>query len=253
MTSSGAMAGPLRGWVAPLVVGRSELHGYRCVTRTDDDAGAASSLEEVRSMNEDEVWPAVDTHRRAVVAMLERLTDAQWNQRSLCAEWTVRDVAGHLAWQQNIWTPATVLGMLRARGNMDRAICDIARRHAQRPVEQLIAQLRRIIGTHRAMPTLTPVEFLIDILVHSQDIAVPLRYPLDLPPEPAAVAATRLWTKDTLLPGVKKLKAQRFVATDIDWSVGQGPEVRGPISAILLLFSGRAVAVIDSGKVVLAT
>ena len=204
-------------------------------------------------MNEDEVWQAVDTHRRAVVAMLEGLTDAQWKEPSLCDEWTVRDVAGHLAWQQNIWTPATVLGILRARGNMDRAIRDIACRHARRPVEELIAQIRGIIGTHRAMPTLTPVEFLIDILVHSQDIAVPLRYPLDLPPQPAAVAATRLWTKDTLLPGVKNLKPQRFVATDTDWSVGQGPVVRGPITAILLLFSGRAAAVVDSGKVVLAT
>ena len=202
-------------------------------------------------MNEDEVWQAVDAHRRAVVAMLERLTDEQWEEPSLCDEWTVRDVAGHLAWQQNIWTPATVLGILRARGNMDRAIRDIACRHATRPVEQLIAQIRRIIGTHRAMPSLTHVEFLIDILVHSQDIALPLRYPLDLPPEHAAVAATRLWTKDTLLPGVKNLKTQRFVATDIDWSVGQGPEIRGPITAILLLFSGRAAAVVDNGKIVL--
>jgi uncharacterized protein (TIGR03083 family) len=202
-------------------------------------------------VNEEEVWQAVDVHRRAVVAMLEELTDEQWREPSLCEKWTVRDVAGHLAWQQNIWTPATMLGILRARGNMDRAVCDIARRHAKRPADQLIAQIRRIIGTHRAMPGLTYVEFLIDILVHSQDIAIPLRYPLDLPKEPAASAAARLWMKDTLLPGVKSLKTQRFVATDIDWSVGQGPEVRGPITAILLLFSGRAVAVVDKDKIVL--
>jgi hypothetical protein len=175
-------------------------------------------------MNEDEVWQAVDAHRRSVVAMLEALTDEQWREPSLCEEWTVRDVAGHLAWQQNIWTRATMLGILRARGNMDRAIRDIACRHAKRPVDQLIAQIRRIIGTHRAMPSLTHVEFLIDILVHSQD---------------------------TLLPGVKNLKTQRFVATDIDWSVGHGPEVRGSITAILLLFSGRAAALVDNGKVVL--
>lgn len=203
-------------------------------------------------MNEHEVWQAVDAHRRAVVAMLEGLADEHWREPSLCAEWTVRDVAAHLAWQQNIWTPATVLGFVRARGNVDLAIRDIARRHAKRPVEQLIAQLRRIIGTHRAMPTLTHVEFLIDILVHSQDIAVPLGYPLDLPPEPAAVAATRLWTNDTLLPGVKSVKTQRFVATDIDWSVGDGPEVQGSMTAILLLFAGRAAAVVDHGKVVVA-
>ena len=166
---------------APVGHPRSGIRSVHFITRTDDDAGAAVSPKAVRRMNEAEVWQAVDAHRRAVVAMLEGLTDEQWEEPSLCDEWTVRDVAGHLAWQQNIWTPATVLGILRARGNIDRAVRDIARRHATRPVEQLIAQIRRIIGTHRAMPSLTHVEFLIDILVHSQDIcltaALPARSP----------------------------------------------------------------------------
>jgi uncharacterized protein (TIGR03083 family) len=193
-------------------------------------------------MNEDQVWLAVDAHRLALLELLQRLSDEQWRQPSLCAGWTVRDVAAHLAWQQQVWTPATVLGFLRARGRMDQAIQDIARRHAHRPVEQLIAQFRRTVGTRKPVPSMTCLETLIDTLVHGQDIGIPLGQRLDLAPEAAAVAATRIWTKDTLLPAVKSLKALRFTATDTDWSIGDGPEIRGPITAILLLFTGRPAA-----------
>lgn len=34
----------------------------------------------------------------------------------------------------------------------------------------------------------------------------------------------------------------RLTATDVEWSVGEGPEIRGPISAILLLLTGRRAA-----------
>ena len=33
----------------------------------------------------------------------------------------------------------------------------------------------------------------------------------------------------------------RFVATDADWSVGEGDEVRGPLMAIVLMLTGRPV------------
>jgi hypothetical protein len=33
----------------------------------------------------------------------------------------------------------------------------------------------------------------------------------------------------------------RLVATDTDWSVGEGPELRGPVLSLLLLLTGRQV------------
>ena len=38
------------------------------------------------------------------------------------------------------------------------------------------------------------------------------------------------------------MKGYRVVATDADWSAGAGTEVRGPVGAILLVGSGRLVA-----------
>jgi hypothetical protein len=44
------------------------------------------------------------------------------------------------------------------------------------------------------------------------------------------------------LPSVRKLAGFRLSATDTQWSAGDGPEVRGPIAALLLVCTGRAVA-----------
>ena len=40
----------------------------------------------------------------------------------------------------------------------------------------------------------------------------------------------------------KKLDGFRIVATDVEWEVGDGRMVEGPIEAILLLLNGRPVA-----------
>ena len=40
-------------------------------------------------------------------------------------------------------------------------------------------------------------------------------------------------------------QAYRLVATDLDWSIGGGPEIRGPILALLLLLTGRTAGYAD--------
>ena len=39
-----------------------------------------------------------------------------------------------------------------------------------------------------------------------------------------------------------RLRGVQLVATDVDWSVGAGPAVEGPVEALLLLLTGRAAA-----------
>jgi hypothetical protein len=90
------------------------------------------------------------------------------------------------------------------------------------------------------------LETLTDILVHSQDIAMPLGLDLAMEPAPSALAATRRWdTRGTWLATVNRrlpLEGYRLVATDVDWSRGDGPEVTGPVGALLLLLTGRTAA-----------
>jgi hypothetical protein len=40
----------------------------------------------------------------------------------------------------------------------------------------------------------------------------------------------------------RRLSGLRLAATDVPWSVGDGPAVEGPIAALLLLLTGRSAA-----------
>ena len=88
----------------------------------------------------------------------------------------------------------------------------------------------------------THLEQLIDILVHSQDIAIPLGREVPLPPAAAGVAASRVLTTGFPWQAGKKFAEFRFVATDTDWSFGSGVEVQGPMDALLLVVTDRLVA-----------
>lgn len=193
----------------------------------------------------DELWAMIDAQRERTAALLEQLTDEEWRRPSLCAGWTVRDVAAHLTLQQlGAGDVARFLirhpGLL---GGMNHMINGIARIKAAETTDGLIGEIRGTIGSRRHNLGVTPGETLIDIAVHGQDIAVPLGRELDLPPAIAARAATRVWSyggrgKAAVFARIP-VTGYRLVSTDIEWERGDGPEIRGPITALLLLITGR--------------
>jgi uncharacterized protein (TIGR03083 family) len=82
----------------------------------------------------------------------------------------------------------------------------------------------------------------LDIVVHGQDIAIPLGIPRDMPKDAACAGIQRVWTMGWPFGVKRPLKRFRFTATDVDWAAGDGPEVRGPVDALLLLLTGRPAA-----------
>ena len=195
-------------------------------------------------MNPDGVWEAIDTQRGGLCDLLADLGDDEWRRPSLCADWTVRDVAAHLTLQQ--LGPVGVLAqMFQWRGSLDRTTAHAARvRAVALTTEQIIAEIRATIGSRRHIFGVTYLETLCDILVHSQDIAIPLGRHLDMPADAAAVAAGRAlsmrWPPP--LPSAKKMAGFRLTATDTSWSTGDGHTVRGPMAALLLVCCGRLAA-----------
>jgi uncharacterized protein (TIGR03083 family) len=101
------------------------------------------------------------------------------------------------------------------------------------------AEIRERIGVWLPLPTVTYRESAIDYLVHPQDIAIPLGRQQAMPVDVAAVAADRVWRSPRMFHARRRFAEYRFVATDTEWSAGRGREVTGPISAILLLLTGR--------------
>jgi uncharacterized protein (TIGR03083 family) len=95
-----------------------------------------------------------------------------------------------------------------------------------------------MVGSQRHNIGVTCRETLIDILVHSQDIVVPLGRSLPMDPAAAAEAATRVWAS-RYFRTQQRMRGLRLTATDTDWAAGDGQDVRGPMEAILLVLTGR--------------
>ena len=197
------------------------------------------------------VWGAIDDQRTRTVDLLEGLSTDQWDHPSLCEGWTVRHVAAHLTLQQQAIRDAVAFvahhpRMLRSV-TLNATIHDSAVLQAQLlSSQEVIARIRAMIGSRRHNAFVTPLETLTDILVHGQDIALPLGLDLTIRPAAGELAATRRWdTRGTWLAMVNRrlpLDGYRLTATDITWTRGHGPEVVGPIGALLLLLTGRDAA-----------
>jgi uncharacterized protein (TIGR03083 family) len=189
-------------------------------------------------VDRDEVWRAIDEERVSLAGLLDSLGDQEWETPSLCAGWRVRDVAAHLTLAQMGPLPS-VVAAVRARGNFNRMIYDTAVRQARLPVSEYAPRLRAMAGSRRKAPGVTYLEPLIDVLVHGQDIAIPLGRIRPVPVRAAVAAADRVWPSLFPWRAKRKLGGFRLAATDCDWSAGEGSLVAGPIAAILLLLTGR--------------
>ena len=195
-------------------------------------------------LDREQAWQVIDAQRLSLAGLLDELSEHEWEQPSLCGGWTVRDVAAHMTLQQ-LSARAAIAMMLRYRGDTDRAIREFARqRAAALSTGQIIAAIRAMTGSRRHNFGVTYRETLIDILIHAQDVAIPLGRRHPLPPEAVAAAVTRIWTMRWPPPFPASRTMQRFqvTATDTAWTAGHGPAVQAPISAILLLSAGRLVA-----------
>jgi uncharacterized protein (TIGR03083 family) len=199
----------------------------------------------------DALWSGIDDQRARTAQLLKMLSPEQWECPSLCDGWTVRHVAAHLTMQQQRWRDAVTFltrhpRMLRSV-TLNATVHNSAVLQAQLlTTDQIIEHIVNGIGSRRHNAFVTPLETLTDILVHSQDIAIPLAVHLPMRPELSALAATRRWdTRNTWLATVNRrlpLNGYQLRATDVNWSRGQGSDITGPIGAILLLLTGRPAA-----------
>ncbi|MEV1167975.1 maleylpyruvate isomerase family mycothiol-dependent enzyme [Nonomuraea sp. NPDC049784] len=194
-------------------------------------------------MNQEEIWAALEIERRSLADLLGSLPVADWERPSLCEGWRVRDVAAHLALATRASVPRAMVEFVRAGGNFDRFIRDTAIRHAWLPIGEIVGQIRESATSHRRAPTTKPLDPLFDVLVHAQDITVPLGLDRAMPLDVARACATHIWERGFPFYPQRRLHGLRLVATDVDWAVGEGDVVEGPVRALLLLLSGRPAAV----------
>lgn len=193
-------------------------------------------------MDVDEVWRHTHEQRRALTALLRDISEEEWALPSLCEGWTVRDVAAHVMRSATVTPTETAVALMRFGGRYNLLVAEDARRAARRPVAELIADFERHDGSRRRPFGTSAADPLLDVLVHSQDIAIPLGRTHLMPVEPAVVAARRAHRLGFLFKDAAVRRHLEVRASDADFAVGKGQLVEGPISAVLLLLTGRTAA-----------
>ncbi len=175
--------------------------------------------------------------RGELVSLLRELSEGEWETASLCAGWRVRDVVAHL--QTDTVSLRTYLGFTVRGRSVDGINGLLVREFGARPTEELVDRLDGPGGWFsRVAPTLA----LADMFVHQQDIRRPLGRPREVPAERLAAVLSH---PDPFAFPRRYTRGLRFVATDLEWSRGDGPEVRGPGEALALVMVGRPVALAD--------
>lgn len=193
-------------------------------------------------MDTETIWQNLERQRRSVADFLETLAPQQWDTPSLCEGWRVRDVAAHLTFAARARPFVAMVGVLRARGNVNRWIAEDARAGGDARPDQLLAGLRAVASVRRHPIGTKTIDPLVDVLVHEQDIAVPLGVERTMPVDAATAAADRLWGMGYPFHARRRLAGVELEATNASWREGSGPRVEGPIEALLLLLAGRTAA-----------
>lgn len=188
----------------------------------------------------DTIWQAVAHERTTLVELLRELPESAWDTASLCEGWRIRDVVAHLVLATRVTIRALVVNLIRARGNTDRLIRDTAVRHADRtPTAALLTELQAIIDSRVIPIGTTPIDRLMDLLVHGQDIAVPLGVDRVMPPTPARLSLDRVWTMGAPFHAQSLLAGYSLTATDTAWSAGEGTPITGTAAELLMVVTGR--------------
>lgn len=183
-----------------------------------------------------------DAEQAEFVALAHALSVEQWTTPSLCEKWTIHDVITHAIWHIHRSRGEIVGFTLRSViSGPAKAEARQITRDGARSNESLIQWLAAPARCNR-------VNFG-EMMIHQQDVRRPVGLHRTIPEDRLSWALNYCVTRAgsvNLGSGSRKLRQDlRLVATDIDWSTGQGAEVRGPGEAILMAISGRGDAVDD--------
>lgn len=194
-----------------------------------------------------DVSDLIRSERLALIELLETLTPGEWATPSLCSAWTVQDVAAHLAWAPTMSVRRVGVEVFRSGFRLNTMNAHSAVRWSGRGTVAILDQLRANAASG-AKPIGVPVEAtLADTVIHALDVRRPLNRPRPIPPDAFATVADfqvgLRWPLSMSIGGSarKRIEGLHLVAEDLDWSHGEGPEVRGSAEALMLVLTGRPV------------
>jgi uncharacterized protein (TIGR03083 family) len=189
-------------------------------------------------------WPLIRAERVALIGDLENLSDAQWSTQSLCSAWTVRDVLAHMTTTAKM-TPGRFFARFAGTGFQFNAMNQkgVNEERGATPADTL-AGFKAQLDRTTAPPG--PLDAMVgEVVIHGQDIRRPLGIAHTYQPEALTLVGDFVIRGNLLLGGKRRATGLTLVATDVDWTRGTGPEVRGPLASIILALTGRKAGLAD--------
>jgi uncharacterized protein (TIGR03083 family) len=187
------------------------------------------------------VWPTIHAERAALADDLAGLTPEQWAMPTMCSEWNVHDVLAHQLSAAKMTPPKFFLNFAGAGFNFNKfAAKQVAVESAGGPAATLAAF--RTAQDRRSAPPGPKDTWLGEAFVHGEDIRRPLGITREYPLGEVARALAFYAGSNVIIGGKTRVAGLTLKATDLDFSIGSGPIVTGPVMSLLLAASGRQVA-----------
>jgi uncharacterized protein (TIGR03083 family) len=185
--------------------------------------------------------PAVAAEFASLAGLLATVSDDQWDTPSMCAGWRVREVVAHLTMAARYSAEEFMAELRRCEFDFTRLSNELASRDANRPAEELVANLRSGIMQRWTPPGGGYHGALNHVVIHGLDVTVPLGAPRCSPDETIRVILDGLTAGGGHGHFGVAIDGRRLEATDLDWSYGSGPVLRGPAAHLVLALAGRTL------------
>ncbi len=191
--------------------------------------------------NDAHLQPAIAAEFLALADLLDSATDAQWNSPSLCEGWRVREVIAHLTMAARYSEEEFMAELRNCDFDFGRLSNQIASRDAELPTGELIANLRSDVMHHWTPPGGGYHGALNHVVIHGLDVTVPLGVPRRSPDETIRVVLDDLTEGGGHAHFGIDTEGRSLQATDLDWSYGSGPALRGAAEDLALALCGRTI------------
>ena len=189
-------------------------------------------------------WSLIHAERDALAADLASLDAARWQTPSLCADWTVRQVLAHMT-STAAMTPPRFIGKFLGSGFNFKAFSNkgVENELGDSPDETLARFKAQAAST--TSPPGPADSWVGETVVHAEDIRRPLGIAHTYAPAAVLRVADFYKTSNTLIGAKNRIAGVTLRASDTDWSHGSGPELRGPLLALVMAMTGRKAALDD--------
>ncbi len=190
-----------------------------------------------------DMWTQIEAGREAFADYLDGLSPDDWNKQSLCADWTVKEVAAHMLVIPTMSKGQVFTSFLRSGFNLNKMNAALVRSITSRLSGADIAQATRSSAGSRSMPPgLKLPGLLTELAVHSADVADGVGSEFALAPTDYTMVLDHLKLTQPVFGSKQRIAGLTLRAVDSEWETGSGPTVEGTARNLVMAVAGRPSA-----------